>query len=74
MKNLWKYFVTGCAVAVAGMFFSDLCGSFFNGMDYGSACNLGMGMFLCVVVVTCTGIISGRTSEQSSDSSERKED
>lgn len=57
MKIIGAYFAIGCVVAIIGMFFSDICGSFFNGMDYGSACVLGMGMYLCVVVITCTGVI-----------------
>lgn len=50
----------GIIVAVGGMFFSDIIGGFFNGMDYGAACVLGIGMYLCVVVVTCTGVIITR--------------
>ena len=57
MKHVWKYLLAGIAVAIGGMFVSDIAGNFFNGMDYGSACALGIGMYLCVVLVTCTGII-----------------
>lgn len=57
MKNIWKFFALGIAAAAIGMLLSDLAGDFFNGMDYGSACVLGMGMYLCVVIVTCTGVI-----------------
>ena len=46
MKKVWTYFAIGCVLAIAGMFFSDICGNFFNGMDYGSACLLGMGCLL----------------------------
>lgn len=35
MKKVWTYFAIGCVVAIIGMFFSDICGDFFNGMDYG---------------------------------------
>ena len=56
MHVLW-YIVIGIAVALGGMFISDIAGDFFNGMDYGSACVLGICMYLCVVIVTCTGII-----------------
>lgn len=62
MKKVWTYFAIGCVLAIAGMFFSDICGNFFNGMDYGSACLLGMGMYLCIVVVTCTGIIVSKVT------------
>ena len=74
MKKVWTYFAIGCVLAIVGMFFSDICGDFFNGMDYGSACVLGMGMYLCVVVVTCTGIIVSKiTSKQDKDTSEEKD-
>lgn len=58
MKNIWQYVLLGVVVAVGGMFVSDLAGSFFNGMGgYGFGCILGICMYLCVVIVTCTGII-----------------
>lgn len=56
-KRILKYFLIGLLAAVGGMFFSDITGDLFNGMDYGSAVNLGIGMYLCVVVITCTGVI-----------------
>lgn len=75
MKDIGRYFVIGCVVAIIGMFFADICGSFFNGMDYGSACVLGIGMYLCVVVVTCTGIIVSKINPKvDEDSSDEKED
>lgn len=75
MKKVWTYFAIGCALAIVGMFFSDICGDFFNGMDYGSACVLGMGMYLCVVVVTCTGIIVSKIiSKPNEETSDEKDD
>lgn len=73
MKKVWAYFAIGCVVAIVGMYFSDICGSLFNGMDYGSACVLGMGMYLCVVVITCTGIIVSKIgSKAKEDTSDEK--
>ena len=44
-------------------------------MDYGSACVLGMGMYLCVVVTTCTGIIVSKiASKPNGDTSRGKDD
>lgn len=57
MRHVLYYTFIGIAVAVGGMLVSDLAGNFFNGMDYGSGCVLGICMYLCVVVVTCTGVI-----------------
>ena len=75
MKKVQTYFAIGCALAIVGMFFSDICGDFFNGMDYGSACVLGMGMYLCVVVVTCTGIIVSKIiSKPNEETSDEKDD
>lgn len=56
-RTILGYFVIGLAVAFGGVLFSDVCGNFFNGMEYGAACTLGMGIYLCVVVITCTGIL-----------------
>ena len=58
MKNIWQYILAGIAVAIGGMFVSDLAGNFFNGLGgYGFGCILGICMYLCIVVVTCTGIV-----------------
>ena len=45
---------------------------FFNGMEYGDACVLGICMYLCVVIVTCTGIIIKKFNEHAH--SEEKHD
>ncbi len=65
MKKICAYFAVGCVVAILGMVFADICGSLFNGMDYGSACVLGMGMYLCVVVITCTGVLASKSDSKS---------
>ena len=58
MKNIWQYILAGIIVAVGGMFVSDAAGHFFNGLgDYGFGCILGFCMYLCIVIITCTGII-----------------
>lgn len=62
MKKIGTYLGIGCVLAIVGMFFADICGSFFNGMEYGSACVLGM--YLCVVIVTCTGIIVSKLGDK----------
>ena len=56
-RTILGYFVIGLAVAFLGLLFSDLCGNFFNGMEYGDACTVGIGIYLCGVVITCTGIV-----------------
>ncbi len=58
MKDIWKYIVIGIVVAVVGMYVSDIAGHIFNGLGgYGFGCILGICMYLCIVIVTCTGII-----------------
>ena len=64
MKKVLKYFVIGLVVSFVGVLFSDITGTVFNGMDYGSACAVGMGMYLCIVVVVCTGIIVSKIESQ----------
>lgn len=66
MKKILTYFVVGCLIAVIGIIFSAFCGDFLTGMDYGSACTLGIGIYLCVLIVTCTGIIVSKISSISS--------
>ena len=72
MKHVWQYILAGIAVAIGGLFVSDIAGNLFNGMDYGSACVVGICMYLCVVIITCTGIIvtklnQGTHSEKTGD-------
>ena len=71
MKKIWQFVLAGIAVAIGGMFFADLAGEFFNGMDYGSASVLGICMYLCVVVVTCTGIIVSKLDKNSEESQDK---
>ena len=71
MKKIWQFILVGIAIAIGGMFFSDLAGDFFNGMDYGSASVLGICMYLCVVVVTCTGVIVSKLDKNSEESHDK---
>ncbi len=45
------------AAAFVGLYFSDFFGDIFNGLPSGTGCILGMGAYLCIVVIVCTGII-----------------
>ena len=56
-KRFLGYLLLGMAVAAGGVLFSDLCGNLFNGMPYGDAVSLGIGVYLCIVLVVCTGLI-----------------
>lgn len=63
MKNIGESLFAGFVVAFGGLFVSDFAGNLFNGMEYGSACVLGVCLYLCVVVVTCTGIIVAKIDQ-----------
>lgn len=73
MKKVGAFFVIGLIVAFVGILVSDICGGIFNGMDYGSACTVGMGAYLCVVVITCTGIIISKLEEKVENKTEEEE-
>ncbi len=57
MRKIGIYFVIGLFVAFGGVLLSDVFADIFNGLPYGTGGILGMGAYLCVVVITCTGIV-----------------
>ncbi|HIT31531.1 MAG TPA: hypothetical protein IAC25_01675 [Candidatus Enterenecus stercoripullorum] len=63
-KRVLRWFVLGLVLAVAGLFVASLFGTLFNGMEYGDAVCLGFGVYLCVVVVTCVGVILSYTDKK----------
>ena len=73
MKKIWQFVLAGIAVAIGGLFISELAGKWFNGMDYGSACVLGICLYLCVVVVTCTGILFTKLGQNANERKDREE-
>ena len=68
-KDLWiitRYIILGIVVAIGGMFVSDIAGHIFNGLGgYGFGCILGICMYLCIVIVTCTGIVVSKIEKNS---------
>ena len=68
-----KYLLIGIIVAIGGMFFSELCGDFFNGLgDYGSSVVYGIGLYLCIVIVACTGLILNRLDKDKTNAKDDK--
>ena len=64
MKDILKYIVIGVIVAIVGMYVADIAGHLFNGMGgYGFGCIQGICMYLCIVIVTCTGVIVTKISK-----------
>lgn len=58
MKKIGQSVLAGIAVALGGIAVSDLAANLFNGLGgYGFSCVFGICLYLCVVVVTCTGLI-----------------
>lgn len=68
-----KNLLIGIIVAIGGMFFGELCGNLFNGLgDYGSAVVFGIGLYLCIVIVTCTGLILNRLDRDKTNDKDDK--
>lgn len=57
LSKILRYLFAGIVVAIGGMFFSLVMDSFFSGAE---ALSVGIGMYLCIVIVTCTGIVVTR--------------
>lgn len=56
-----KCLLIGIIVAIGGMFFSDLVWKHFQRIgDYRLSAIFGIGLYLCIVIVTCTGLILNR--------------
>ena len=54
-KGILRYVFWGILVALGGMFFSMVVARFATSKD--GAVSLGIGIYLCIVTVTCTGIV-----------------
>ena len=54
-KQILRYVFWGILVALGGFFFALVVARFATSKD--AAVSLGIGMYLCIVTVTCTGIV-----------------
>lgn len=54
-KGILRYVFWGILVALGGMFFSMVVARFATSKD--AAVSLGIGLYLCILTVTCTGIV-----------------
>lgn len=54
-KQILRYVFLGILVALGGFFFALVVARFATSKD--AAVSLGIGMYLCIVTVTCTGIV-----------------
>lgn len=57
LRNILRYLLIGIVVALGGMFFALAMDSLFSGEENLS---VGIGMYICILIVTCTGIVVTR--------------
>ena len=61
-KGILRYVFLGILVALGGMFFSMVVARFATLKD--AAVSLGIGIYLCIVTITCTGIVLLRIKDK----------
>lgn len=61
-KGILRYVFLGILVALGGFFFALVLARFATSKD--AAVSLGIGMYLCIVTITCTGIVLLRIKDK----------
>lgn len=61
-KGILRYVFWGILVALGGLFFALVLARFATSKD--AAVSLGIGMYLCIVTITCTGIVLLRIKDK----------
>ena len=61
-KGILRYVFLGIMVALGGFFFALVLARFATSKD--AAVSLGIGMYLCIVTITCTGIVLLRIKDK----------
>ena len=61
-KGILRYVFLGILVALGGFFFALVVARFATSKD--AAVSLGIGMYLCIVTITCTGIVLLRIKDK----------
>lgn len=61
-KGILRYVFWGILVALGGFFFALVFARFATSKD--AAVSLGIGMYLCIVTITCTGIVLLRIKDK----------
>lgn len=56
-KTILKSLGLGILAALGAMLFAEMAGVIFNGLPWGDAAVLGGIMYLCILLVICTGVI-----------------
>lgn len=60
IKTVYPWILAGLVLAFFGILISDIFADIFNGLPYGTGAVLGICAYLCVVLVTCTGILAAK--------------
>ena len=61
-KGILRYVFLGILVALGGMFFSMVVARFATSKD--AAVSLGIGLYLCILTITCTGMVLLRIKDK----------
>lgn len=64
LKSIGKFFLIGIVVAIIGVVFSETFSVFVNGLDRDTSRILGMGTYICITLVVCTGVIVGQVKNK----------
>ena len=64
MNAIVKSVLIGIAAVIVGFIFAALFGSIFTGFALETATIFGIGLYLCFVVVVCTGIIISKIDKK----------
>ena len=64
MKIIGQYFVMGLGAAAGMVVLAELLSRLFNGLgSYGDSVIFSMLVLLCVLIVTCTGVVVSRLEQ-----------
>lgn len=66
-RTIAKYIGISILVGIGAVLFAELAGDFFNGMPWGDAAVLGGIVYLCIVMVVCTGVILHHIDKRNKD-------
>lgn len=57
MTTIAKSVLAAIAVAIVGLVFTEIFAAVFTGLEIDTARILGSNLYVCIVLVTCTGVI-----------------
>lgn len=63
MKTIFYSLLIGIVVAIAGLIFAEAFSTVVNGLDRDTSRIIGMMSYVCIVLVTCTGVILSKLAK-----------